>query len=171
MELRILGPLMLTSRVLLNNERALLFANDQWGSATLEPDPVRAPFTGTLTTLFVTPGDSFTHIETVTDVDGAAYPLAGCKLWFTVKRRRTDADINAIAALAWVSGLSSTGITVDDLNTGVVTITIPPTGTLGFVQAAHYWDLQLQEASGAVRTVASGMIVVRRGVTTRTTTP
>lgn len=123
-----------------------------------------------MTTLYLTPGDDFVYIATVTDDDGAAYSLVGTTLWFTAKRRISDPDADAIAALYWVSGGASDGISVTAPSSGVAEIAIDTTGTLDFVQAAHRWDLQIEGTDGKRRTVDSGVLVIRPGVTTRVTT-
>lgn len=122
-------------------------------------------------TLFLTPADDFVYTASVTNEDGGPYDLTGSTLWFTVKRRKSDADSAAIAKLYWVSGGSAAGIGVADPSSGEAVVTIAATGTGNFAQSAHVWDLQLKDANGIVRTVDRGVIVVRPAVTTRTTTP
>ena len=123
-----------------------------------------------MTTLYLTPGDDFTYTVTITDADGNAYNLTGATLWFTAKRRVSDADADAVAALYWVSGGASDGITVSSPSTGVAEIAIAAADTLDFVQAAHRWDLSISDSAGIVRTVDQGVMVVRPAVTDRLTT-
>jgi hypothetical protein len=124
-----------------------------------------------MTTLFLTPADDFVYTTTITDEDGAAYDLSGSTLWFTVKRRKSDADADAVAKLYWVSGGSADGISVASEESGEAAIRLTPTETDDFAYDAHYWDLQLQDAAGVIHTVDEGILIVRRSVTGRTTTP
>ena len=124
-----------------------------------------------MTTLILHQSDDLIYTAAVLDENGDAYDLTGATLWFTAKRRRFDADADALAKLYWVSGGSSAGISVDDATTGEAVIRLTPSQTEDFVQAAHYWDLQLADTAGVVRTVDSGVLVVQPGVTARTTTP
>lgn len=124
-----------------------------------------------MTTLFLVPGDDFLYTATILDEDGTAFDLTGATVWFTAKRRRTDADDDAIAKLHWASGGTSAGITVTTPNTGVAAIRLTPSQTDDFSQAAHVWDLQVSDALGRIRTVDSGALVVWPGVTTRLTVP
>ena len=52
-----------------------------------------------MTTLYLVPGDDFLYSATVTDEHGDAYSLAGATVRFTVKRRISDADADALAAI------------------------------------------------------------------------
>lgn len=123
------------------------------------------------TTLYLTPGDDFVYTATVVDEDGDPYDLSGATLWWTAKARLSDADDDAVAALYWVSGGSASGITVATPATGEAAIRLTPDETDDFTQRAHHWDLQLSDAVGVVRTVDSGLIIVRAGATLRVTTP
>lgn len=124
-----------------------------------------------MTTLILRPNDDLVYTASVTDENDDAYDLTGATLWFTAKRRRTDADDDAIVKLYWVSGGANSGISVSDAATGVATVRMTPSQTADFVQAAHFWDLQLADSGGTVRTVDSGILMVMPAVTTRTTTP
>lgn len=123
----------------------------------------------------LTIGDTFQYTVSITDDAGDPYDLLDCTLWFTAKRRYSNAatvdDSDAIAALYWVSGGASDGIAVDDAATGEAVITLTPAQTSAFAQAAHQYDLQLSDFDGDIHTVDQGTIVVLPGVTTRTTTP
>ena len=124
-----------------------------------------------MTTLYLVPGDDFLYTATVTDENGDAYSLAGSTLWFTVKRRKSDADASAIAQLYWISGGASSGITVDTPATGIAAIRIAADDTDEIVQAAHSWDLQLMDAAGVVRTVDFGTLVVLNRSTSKVVAP
>jgi hypothetical protein len=122
-------------------------------------------------TLYLTPGDDFSYTATIDDEAGADYNLTDCSVWFTVKRRQSDADIAAIVSLYWVSGGASSGITVATPSNGGVAIRITAAQTAAIVQAAHRWDLQLKDAAGAVRTIDAGVMVIQKRATIRVTTP
>lgn len=123
-----------------------------------------------MTTLILRPGDDFTYTASVTDEDEEPFDLTGCTLWFTVKRRLSDADEDAMAALYWTSE-DADGITVSDEASGVAEIAIDADATAEFTQAAHRWDLQIEDTGPKKRTVDSGILVVMPAVTMRTTTP
>jgi len=124
-----------------------------------------------MNTLYLTPGDDFVYSATIDDEDGVDYPLTGATLWFTVKRRLSDPDTDAIAKLYWISGGLSDGISVATPANGGASIRLTPTQTDDFEQAAHYWDLQVTDGAGVVRTVDHGVLVVRPRATARLTTP
>ena len=124
-----------------------------------------------MTTLYLVPGDDFLYTATVTDENGDAYSLAGSTLWFTVKRRKSDADTSAIAQLYWISGGASSGITVATPATGIAAVRIVAASTTAIVQAAHSWDLQLKDAAGVVRTVDFGTLVVLSRATAKVVAP
>lgn len=124
-----------------------------------------------MTTIFLTQSDDLVYDVAMSTEAGAPYDLTGSTLWFTAKRRRSDADAGALVKLYWVSGGSADGISSDDQTTGEVVIRLSPAQTAAFVQAAHYWDLQLKDAAGVIRTIDSGVVVVLPAVTDRLTTP
>ena len=124
-----------------------------------------------MTTLYLVPGDDFIYTATVTDEAGDAYNLTGSTLWFTVKRRKSDADASAIAQLYWISGGASSGITVATPATGVAAVRIVAADTDEITQAAHSWDLQLKDAAGVVRTVDFGTLVVLNRATAKVVAP
>jgi hypothetical protein len=127
----------------------------------------------TMTTLYLTPGDSFVYATTIDDEDGEDFNLAGSTLRFTIKRRVSDANSAAMAALYWISGGASDGITVGTPANGGASIVLTPYQTYPFVQASYVWDLEVEDAADVVRTVDHGVIVVRPRAThlTTTTTP
>lgn len=121
--------------------------------------------------LLLTIGDTFQYTATIADDAGDPYDLLDCTLWFTVKRRTGDSDVNAIAKLYWISGGASAGITVDDVTNGEAVVELTPTQTAAFVAASYKYDLQISDQDGDLFTIDQGDIVSRPGVTQRTTTP
>lgn len=122
-------------------------------------------------TLFLTPGDDFSYTATLTDDEDEAYSLNGCTLWFTVKKRLSDADADAVAKAYWVSGGGSSNMTVYSPVDGEFTVRFTPAVTVLFTKQTHVWDLQAKDTDGIVSTIAQGSVVIMPGVTTRTTTP
>lgn len=113
------------------------------------------------TPLYLTRGDTKVWTLTVT-ADAVAVPLT--EAWLTVKRALDDAD-PGLFQLTSPSG----GLVIGGADSNVVTITISPaqTDSLPAAEALHY-DVQVQEASGRISTVARGMLYVDLDVTRST---
>lgn len=121
--------------------------------------------------LYLTPNDDFVYTATLTDDADEAYSLNGCTLWFTIKRRYSDTDDNAMAKAYWVSGGASANMTVTSPVDGEFTVRFTPAVTVLFTRRSYVWDLQAKDTDGIISTVAQGVVAVLPGVTTRTTTP
>jgi len=95
-------------------------------------------------------------------LEGEPYDLAGCLLYFTAKRQYTDADSAAIFQKSVGSG-----ITITNPTQGLFTVAIAPldTAALSKVKTILVWDLQLQDGSGKIYTLAQGNLVVNPDVT------
>lgn len=173
----VIGPLMTNSDLLPDGALAHLLALDRedWSLNLFTLGAMRmgkqngADVVGG--TLFLTPGDDFVYTATLTDDEGEAYSLNGCTLWFTVKKRHSDADADAIAKAYWESGGGSSNMTVFSPVDGEFTVRFAPDVTLQFSKQTHVWDLQTQDTSGIIGTIAKGTVVIDLGVTNRTTTP
>lgn len=110
-------------------------------------------------------GDTWELDGTVTAAAGGAQNLTGCKLWFTAKRSRSDADVSAVFQLSSPSG----GIAIVSAAAGTFRITVSPPHTSGLTaKAVLYYDLQLEDASGNVYTLDSGTLTVNLDVTVTT---
>ena len=118
-------------------------------------------------------GNTYRRALTIYQPDGAVYPLDGATVWLTVKDEAdlSDTDDAAPIKLSWVSGGASAGITVADPASGVVTIEMTPAQTGALDPSTTYrYDVQVLKA-GKVDTPISGLVIVRRDTTRRTTTP
>jgi hypothetical protein len=85
---------------------------------------------------------------TTATIDGGAYDLTGCALWFTVKARRTDPDADALVRLYWEDAGASAGIAVADPSAGVAVVTMTPAQTATLIGRVYAWDLSLEDAAG-----------------------
>src|SRR5688572_21453073 len=82
-------------------------------------------------------------------------------LRFTIKRKVTDADADALVALE-----VGDGITIDDPSIGAVTIEIDSALTNDLTNSfSGVWDLQLVDAVGRIQTIKKGTVVIDRDVT------
>ena len=95
-------------------------------------------------------------------LSGSPYALGGCSLWFTAKRKYTDADSAAIFQKSIGSG-----ITVTNPTQGLFVIEIAPADTTAVekVKTILVWDLQLRDSSGKTYTIASGNLIINPDVT------
>lgn len=118
-------------------------------------------------------GDAFAKNVTAYDATGAILDLTGKTVWFTVKDaadQGTD-DTNAITRCYWVSGGSSSGITVSAPTTGVIQIVAPGSDMAALNPERRYvYDVQVLLNSQPY-TLVYGDISVLSDVTRRVTTP
>lgn len=106
-------------------------------------------------------GDSVAFAVELTDGDGLPLDLTDLALTFTAKRRVSDGDARAI-----IQKTVAEGITVDDDPTlGLATLTIGPTDTEGLADRLLYWDIQVDDGSGDVKTPLSGVLLIGADVT------
>ena len=116
--------------------------------------------------LAVTRGDSATFTLTLTDEDtGAPVNLTGMTMTFTAKRRPTDSDAQALIAKS-----TADGIVIDVApETGLATLTLDPADTEDLSPAqigrSLYWDLQIDDMAGDVRTPLSGLLAISADMT------
>ena len=115
-------------------------------------------------------GDKQAFDIAVVDADGVAVDLTGITITFTVKRRRTDTDAQAIISLSTASGI----VTDYDPTLGTATITLDPEDTEDLsdhvIARSLYWDVQIDDMAGDVRTPLSGRLAISAD-TTRTSGP
>lgn len=82
-------------------------------------------------------------------------------LRFTIKRKITELDADALVALDLTDG-----ITVDSAIDGEVTIDIDSLLTDSLTSAfVGVWDLQMVDAVGRIQTIKSGTVTIDRDVT------
>jgi hypothetical protein len=109
-------------------------------------------------------GDDETFVITVLDEAGDPLALTGATLRFTAKRRATDPDADLV-----ISKTTGAGITHDadqvGAGKGKATIALVPGDTSALTgPTVLVWDLQLQDASTLVQTVASGSLRIRADI-------
>lgn len=108
-----------------------------------------------MTLLSMTRGDTGVFQVTLTDSAGDPLVLTDRELTFTVKRRLSDSDDDAL-----IQKTVGEGIVVSEDEPGVATITIDPVDTSGIANGPSlYWDIQVQ-ADDDVRTPLSGRLIV-----------
>jgi hypothetical protein len=100
--------------------------------------------------------DTQTIKVTITDSDGSVFNLTGYDTWFTVKKNPTDADAKAV--IGPIAG-SSTGPT-----TGVCEFALSVTDT-NVSAGTYYFDVQINDGTTDVKTVAYGRIVILQDIT------
>lgn len=125
-------------------------------------------------------GDTWRRSAAVKNGSGEAYDFTGSRVWFTMKEpddpsSDTD-DSEALVKFYWIDGGSSSGITITDPLTGVMSIKIPASTMATLVVGRSYrYDVQVLAANGDVDTPDIGTITVGdpdgRDVTRRTNTP
>ncbi len=109
-----------------------------------------------MTYLTIVRSDDETLDILVTDQDtGAAINLTGATLKWMAKRRRNDADVDAL-----ISKAIGTGITVTNAAGGVAEVAITAANTNAIVPGAYYWELQSVDAAAKTHTLAGGRIVI-----------
>lgn len=82
-------------------------------------------------------------------------------LRFTIKRKITETDAEALVALDLTDG-----ITIDDATVGEVTIEIDSALTDSLTtNFTGVWDLQMVDATGRIQTIKSGTVSIVRDVT------
>jgi hypothetical protein len=120
-----------------------------------------------MTLLAVTRGDRQTFAISITDADGVAVDLTGITITFTAKRRPTDTDAQAVISLSTAAGI----VTDYDPTLGTATITLDPEDTEDLsdhvIARSLYWDVQIDDMAGDVRTPLSGRLAISAD-TTRT---
>jgi hypothetical protein len=88
------------------------------------------------------------------------------KVWFTIKNFLSDADQNALAQVTLGAGITAR----DSPASGHVRVKVPATVTQFITEGTTrlYYDLQLEDAGGIVRTVEKGLFLVDPDVTRAT---
>lgn len=115
-----------------------------------------------MSVISMTRGDTASFALAFTDAAGAPIDLTGLTLTFTAKERLLDLDADAI-----ITKVDGDGLEVDvDPTTGLATLTVVPADTEGLVDATRlYWDIQLDDGAGTIRTPLSGRLVIGADVT------
>jgi len=114
--------------------------------------------------LRMTRGNTASFLITAVDSTGQPLDLTGAGLWFTVKKRLSDSDVDAVIQKTTDGG----GITVsDNPMSGLATIAIDPDDTSGLSTLGQtlHWDLQIVGNTGDIYTLAIGLLRVVPDVT------
>jgi hypothetical protein len=89
--------------------------------------------------------------------------IVGATFRFFVKAQKSDAD--SAAVIKKDNGVL-TGIVVTDAGAQILRLTVDPANTLAIAaETSFYWDFQITEASGKVRTLTEGRFKVTIDVT------
>ncbi len=106
--------------------------------------------------LTITRSDDETLDVLVTNEDtGAVVNLTSATLKWMAKRRRNDADVDALITKA-----IGTGVTVTNAVGGVAEVAIAAADTDAITPGAYYWELQSVDAASKTHTLAGGRIVI-----------
>jgi hypothetical protein len=116
-----------------------------------------------MSVLDVKRGDTATFTIALTDSAGAPLDLTGLIMTFTAKYHLMDPDDDAVITKSDIDG-----IVVDyDPTTGIAVLTIDPedTATLPPIRTRLFWDLQVDNGAGDVRTPLTGTLNINADVT------
>ncbi len=108
------------------------------------------------------------EVGTSISITGLGPIEEGFTLWFTVKRSFANADSAAVLQL--LSGLDG-GITIDDAESGDITVDCPAETTAAIAPRTYVYDIQLRRGDGEIQTLAIGEFVVLPDVTRATDLP
>ena len=101
-------------------------------------------------------GDSYPITFTLKDSSGSVVPLTGCSLLMTVNTLENPVDDTTKL-------FEVTGILATDPATGVVQFT--PTAANTAVVGAYFYDVQLTDTDGNVRTVVKNTFTITQDIT------
>lgn len=111
-----------------------------------------------MTEIEVIRGDDVTLTLTFTDKNGVIIDLTNSTVFFTVKRKVSDTDANALISKTITSFAAPT--------TGVCTVSLTDTDT-NLSSGVYYYDVQLVDATGLVSSIEKDKFVVIKDITTR----
>lgn len=111
-------------------------------------------------TITIIRGDDQALDLTIKNADATAFDLTDCTVYFTVKKRFHDTDLEAVI---------KKDVTIHSNPTGGLT-TVELTAEDTTIDARKYlWDIQVKDASDKIFSVVSGDFIVKHDVTNRTT--
>lgn len=105
-------------------------------------------------------GDSREYNITFTDSNGVAIDISEWKVYFTVKKKYSDSDNNAV--------IKKDVITHGEPENGKTKIILLPVDTDNLTPARYYYDIQIRREKGNILTVLQGKIRIKADVTRRT---
>lgn len=97
---------------------------------------------------------------------GAAYPLTGCTLFFSLKTLATDTDADALMRCETGNGITHAVGTGGQATIRFESSAIPALS----VGVLLFADVQLKTPDGEIFTIYSGKIIFNQDITLRTTT-
>lgn len=109
-------------------------------------------------------GDDKTWQFTVT-LDNVAVDITGANFRFMAKTRVSDADVDAVIEATTANAKCA----ITDAANGVMEVRLDPSDTTGILETVRlYYDLQMTESGGEVRTVTRGLLTVNADVSITT---
>lgn len=114
----------------------------------------------------ITRGDDSSRIITIVDADGDPLDLTGCTIRFTAKRRRSDAQAEAVISKVTPTQIAINAQTGDTLGTATLTIDAADTASLEAMRIDLAYDVQLTTVAGKVYTTETGTLTINPDVTT-----
>lgn len=112
-----------------------------------------------MTVLQITRGDRNVFDLALTGADGTALDLTDLTIAFTAKRRLRDADDDAVLAKT-----TANGIAIVSAIGGTATLTLEGEDTTD-LEGPLYWDVQVDDLAGDIRTPLRGKLVIVHDVT------
>ena len=109
-------------------------------------------------------GADYTINVTITNSDGTAYDLTGCKVYFTMNTSSTppsDGTDTTAALQASVSSFSTP-------TTGIASINVPHSSTATLAETTYYYDIKLIDATGNQIPLGKNKVLVKDNITTKT---
>jgi hypothetical protein len=157
------------ARDLTDGEYAFLADDTAVWSLNMFATPATATLTGIDAQVYR--GDDYQVGIVVKDADGDAVPLHGLTVWFTAKSSpfQTDANADIFCVAEFAVDGTATGTAIADSDAGA--------GTVAFDIAfesdkSHaYYDVQVRDLNGRIRTVKTGQVVILKESTLGTVAP
>ena len=105
-------------------------------------------------------GDDKTYTVTFLDSDGVAIDITGYTVFFTVKANLTDSDDNAIIKKDITSH--------SDPTNGQTELSFAASDTDGVEEGTYYFDLQLKDTGGLIKSTKRQYFYIDQDITLRT---
>lgn len=118
-------------------------------------------------TITIDRGDDQPLLVTILDYLGAPFNATGASFVFTVKASPDDSQADAKFSR---TSPAANGIDIISAGSGIVTVNFIPVNTAS-LGGWYYYDLQMTEQSGKIRTLRSGKFFVRKDISTSGSVP
>ena len=102
-------------------------------------------------------GDDKEYAVAFTDGDGVAIDITGWTVILTIKDNEDDGDADALVQVKQTSHTNPTA--------GQTTITIPRSTTIDLTAGSYYYDIQITNATGKVKTITKGSANILKHIT------